>query len=400
MDDPQERYDVIHYVREKFMKTMHPKYVPVTEEYLAGLPTVNAAAVVTRQVERDFGPALASQLGRDLSSVLTVRLGDGRAISYNLHTMDQAGLWEGGFLNLKGTQHYRERGESVPEIQGNLIDGLQTWRWAHEGSFDYPRWQNHPRGPMPEKWMSYDGHHLHGNRVILSYSINKRKIIEMPAKAGGFGAIIQTLRVGPGTRPLKLAVAKLGNDDAGRGFLGFKAPTVKLVPQAKENIGKMAVTLIQEGDKPHQFTAAAALGQTVGMSWDFDDQGRTVLTIPASKKSRVFQVVRHAGETDARLLSFAGYLNHLKAKDRLPDPEKLLHGGKLRWPGVLSTKGKLSDSEGTYVLDELTLPTRKPGQGVVPHLRPRLLSRRPHGGLHPRWRRLDRVGRGRLLGEP
>ena len=142
---PQERYDVIHYVREKFMKPMHPKHVPVTEKYLAGLPTVNAAAVVTRQVERDFGPALASQLGRDLSSVLTVKLGDGSTISYNLHTMDQAGLWQGGFLNLKGTQHYRERGEGVPEIQGEEIVGLQTWRWAHEGTFDYPKWQNHPR---------------------------------------------------------------------------------------------------------------------------------------------------------------------------------------------------------------------------------------------------------------
>ena len=86
---PQERYDVIHYVREKFMQPMHPKYVPITDEYLAGLPTVNTAAVVIRQVERDFGPALASQLRRDLSSVLTVKLGDGHAISYNLHTMDQ-----------------------------------------------------------------------------------------------------------------------------------------------------------------------------------------------------------------------------------------------------------------------------------------------------------------------
>jgi mono/diheme cytochrome c family protein len=359
---PQERYDVIHYVREKFMQPMQPKYVPVTKEYLAGLPTVNAAAVVTRQVERDFGPALASQLGRDLSSVLTVKLGDGHAISYNLHTMDQAGLWKGGFLNLKGTQHYRERGESVPEIEGQIIEGLQTWRWAHDENFDYPKWENHPRGPMPEKWMKYDGHYLQGDRVALSYFINKREIIEIPGKAEGFGAIIQTLRVGPGTRPLKLAVAKLGNDDAGRGFLGFMAPTVKLVPQAKENIRKMAVTQIQEEDKPHQFTAAAALGQTEGMSWDFDDQGRTVLTIPASKKSRLFQVVRHAGQNDSRLLSFAGYLNHLKAKDRLPDPEKLLHGGKLRWPEVISTKGKLSESKGAYVLDELALPVKKPGK--------------------------------------
>ncbi|SVD11979.1 uncharacterized protein METZ01_LOCUS364833, partial [marine metagenome] len=97
---PEERYDVIHYIREKFMKPMHPKYDTMKEEYLAGLPKVNAVTTVTKEVERDFGPALTSQLGRNLSSVLTVKLGDGHTISYNLHSMDQAGLWEGGFLNL------------------------------------------------------------------------------------------------------------------------------------------------------------------------------------------------------------------------------------------------------------------------------------------------------------
>ena len=149
----------------------------------------------------------------------------------------------------------------MPEIQGDLIDGLQTWRWAHEGSFDYPKWENHPRGPMPEKWMGYDGHYLHGNKVILSYSINKRKIIETPAKAGGFGAIIQTLRVGPGTKSLKLAVTKLGNDDANRGFLGFKAPNVKLDRKANGNIGKMAVALILRKAKPPNSQQQPPLGK-------------------------------------------------------------------------------------------------------------------------------------------
>ena len=35
---PQERYDVIHYIREKFMKPMHPKYQALTPQYLGGYP--------------------------------------------------------------------------------------------------------------------------------------------------------------------------------------------------------------------------------------------------------------------------------------------------------------------------------------------------------------------------
>ena len=40
---PEERYDVIHYLREKFMKPNFPGYKPVTEDYLAGLPKVTLA---------------------------------------------------------------------------------------------------------------------------------------------------------------------------------------------------------------------------------------------------------------------------------------------------------------------------------------------------------------------
>ena len=155
---PQERYDAIHYIREKFMKLMHPKYQALSPQYLAGLPKVNAGAAISEPVERDFGPALASQLGRKISSVLTVKLGGNHTISYNLHSMDQAGLWRGGFLNLRSTQHYRERGEGLPEIQGERIAGLQSWQWAHEGTFDYPTENLLPRGPFPAKWMEYRGH--------------------------------------------------------------------------------------------------------------------------------------------------------------------------------------------------------------------------------------------------
>ena len=61
---PQERYDAIHYIREKFMKPMHPRYQALKPQYLVGLPKVNAVVATTKKVERDFGPALASQLGR------------------------------------------------------------------------------------------------------------------------------------------------------------------------------------------------------------------------------------------------------------------------------------------------------------------------------------------------
>jgi len=359
---PKERYDVIHYIREKFMKPMHPKYEPLTDKYLAGLPKVNATAPVTKQVERDFGPALASQLGRDVSSALTVKLGDGHSISYNLHTMDQVAFWRGGFLKLAGTQHYRERGEGVPEVAGDLVSGLQSWEWAHDGGFDYSTDKLLPRGPMPSKWMEYRGHYLHGDKVVLSYSINGRDVLEMPSKSVGFKAVVHTLRIDPGVNDLQLSVAKLKGEGARQGFLAPTPSLVDLSSSKKGSPDRLAVMGFPAKGPLEQFVAAAVFGETDGLGWSFDGKDRTILTIPASKKSRLFQVIRYSAKTDAQLLSMAGYLRHLKLKKALPDPAKLLRGGKQRWPEVASTKGSLGKGDAAYVMDTLTLPSKKPGK--------------------------------------
>jgi len=358
---PQERYDVIHYIREKFMKPMHPKYQALKPQYLAGLPKVNTVAV-TKKIDRDFGPALASQLGRDLSSVLTVKLGENHTISYNLHSMDQSGLWRGGYLNLRSTQHYRERGEGVPEIQGERIAGLQSWQWAHEGTFDYPKENLLPRGPIPAKWMEYRGHYLYKDNLILSYSINGRDILEMPAKAQGFGAIVHTLRVAAGAQSLQLSVGQLEmpglrND----GFLDPKAPTVKLVNAVVSPADQIIVSGLRTKQDFGQFTAAATFGQTDDLQWSFDERNRMVLTIPASRQDRLFQVIRYSGKSDAQLLSMAGYLGLLKLKNEMPEPGQLLKGGKQRWPEVITTKGALGSNDQAYTLDTLTLPGKVPG---------------------------------------
>jgi len=59
---PKERYDVIHYLREKFMKPMYAGYKPITQDYLEGLPKVTVSPPPKKKrPDRDFGPALASQ---------------------------------------------------------------------------------------------------------------------------------------------------------------------------------------------------------------------------------------------------------------------------------------------------------------------------------------------------
>jgi len=351
---PEERYDVIHYIREKFMKPTYPGYKPVTQDYLEGLPKVTVApAPKKKRPDRDFGPALASQLGRNVPSVLTVKLGDKHTISYDLHSMDLADLWNDGFLDIASTQHYRERGEGVPMIDGDRIVGLSTWKWAHDGTFDYPTENLLPRGPMPAKWMQYHGHYLFEDQVVLSYSIDGRKILEAPSKPKGFGAITQTLQVDPGDKTLKLKVAKLERDNLISGYLALQAKELKLDKASKDGI---AVSLEKNDGKVGRFVAVFVQGETQGLRTNLDKKHGTVLTIPPSKKIKAIQVIRFSGQGEGELLSFASYLTHLQKGKNVSDIHDMTKGGPPRWPEVLTTKGKVSSEKEPYVLDTLTLP--------------------------------------------
>ena len=343
---PRERYDVIHFIRDQFMKPLHPGFKPLAPEYLAGLPKAEAAAPEAGdQKQRDFGLPLASQLGHDIPSVLSVRLGGEQTISYNLHSMDQAGVWRGGFLDLKQTQHFRERGEGVALPGGELIPGLQTWRWAHANKLDYPTGKLLPRGPIPAKWMEYRGHYLHDDSMVLSYTINGTEILESPSKAGGFGAIVHTLQIGPVKKPLQLAVAQLPSGSNKKGFLSPDAATAQLDAIASSPADRIVVLEINKNGQLGQFAAAAIHGQAQGLTWSIDDKNRAVLTIPAGNEPRRFQVVRYSGKSEAELLSIAGYVRLLKLKSTMPDLAKRLAGGKPRWPRMATTKGALGQAD-------------------------------------------------------
>ena len=86
-----------------------------------------------------------------------------------------------------------------------------------------------------------------------------------------------------------------------------------------------------------------------------------MLTIPAGKEPRQFQVVRYSGNSEAELLSLAGYVRLLKLKNTMPDLANRLSGGKPRWPSKATTKGALGQADAAYTLDTLTLPSYTPG---------------------------------------
>ncbi len=305
---PRERYEVVAYIRDRFMKGSNPDYQPVSKEYLRTLPTGTEMGETQVDPDRDYGPALASQLGRDVGSAFTIGLGD-VSISYNLHTLDQAAIWSGGFLDVDQTQHKRGRGEGYPKPRGKLIEALSLWRWGHDGKLDYPEEDLLPRGPLPKRWLDYHGHYLYGDQVVLSHAIDGREVLEVPSSIKGETAVRHTLQI-TGGNSLVLA--------AGYAEQGSERPSL--------------------------------LGDIDGVTVKKDSKNRWVVQIPAGEKTRTIDVIRQTEPLDSRQLEDLTAIN----------PREMIQGGKQNWPQTFETIGYVGFQSGAYAVDTISIPESTP----------------------------------------
>lgn len=371
---PRERYQVVHFIRERFMKGSNPDYRPASEAYYRSLPEGTEMGDFDLPDDRDYGPALASQLDTDVTSALTINLGDGEgefepmSISYNLHSLDTAAVWRGGFLNLDETQHKRGRGEGYPEPAGDEEPALAGWQWGHEENLDYSREGLLPRGPLPTRWLDYVGHYLHDDDVVLRYRIDGREIHELPALGGGGESVRRTLRIGPG-RALVLSTA-LGfdTDEAIEGVVArdqvdwddLELEEDRLDLDELEDVwgarqtGPATDTVAISGKFEDVFVASVARGDTDGMTWTIDQEHRMVLRIPADDRPRIVAIDCRA-EVDWESISEVAFED-----SPIDDPAERTRGGDLRWPDVIETIGYPGLESGAYVVDRLTLPDQTP----------------------------------------
>ncbi len=147
---PQQKYDVIHYIRETFLKPHNPsQYFAVDERWLAGLPKGDSRGPSPQKLEpwltMDYGRTLINtyEIGSDGSNFaykgIAVRLDEGPGgISRGRHwmifdhdTLRMAAAWSGtGFIDWKGI-HFNGQHAIHPRIVGNLHAENKTgpgWR--------------------------------------------------------------------------------------------------------------------------------------------------------------------------------------------------------------------------------------------------------------------------------
>lgn len=231
---PQQKYDVIHYIREAYLKRDNPsQYFAVDGQYLDGLPEGDtrgpAPSNILPWTQMDYGPNLVAtyEIGDDASNFAykgnAVRLDAGQGgvsrgrhwMVFDFDTMRMAAAWSGkGFIDWNGI-NFNGRHNIHPRIVGDVtVANPNGPGWANpaDGRFEDPRLQGRDGrryGPLPRDWAKYRGMYYHGNNVLVEYTVGGTTVLEMPAvqQTTGGPVFLRTLNIGPRDEEMILQVA-------------------------------------------------------------------------------------------------------------------------------------------------------------------------------------------------
>lgn len=264
--------------------------------------------------------------------VITVGTNRSAYVCYDLDTLRVALAWSGDFLEFGKTQE-RIEWPPPPVAKGQFaFDTKVGPGWSRNGSLADPR----PRqqGPLPKDWAHYSGLHVHGDRVVLSYTVGGARVLEMPGveTRGGFTYFTRTIVVGPTKEPLRILLA-----EHPRALPGEKLPPNDSFYVAFAN-----------APAPNGLPAAAA-PRNEGTAYFMD--------LPKLAKPARFKVLLwRADSTDAQ----RKIADAVKGTPPPEDPSALLKGGKPMFADAVTTQGTLGSGDGPYVVDTITEPVPNP----------------------------------------
>src|SRR4051812_24269659 len=175
----------------------------------------------------DYGPTLSASIESSVpernitQKAIVIRL-DAESQTYVLFDEDLlrcAVTMTGGLIDFKGVL-FDGSHRTWPTVTGDEIFGTHLAPgWADpNGSFNDPRprfkstdykpqpthWQNRAYGPLPRDHAQYKGLYLHGQQVILSYTVGQTPILDSPGleRAADQLVFTRTLNIAPSTHDL------------------------------------------------------------------------------------------------------------------------------------------------------------------------------------------------------
>jgi putative heme-binding domain-containing protein len=388
---PQQKYDVVHYIREAYLKPHNPtQYQAVDDAYLARLPKGDtrgpAASGIEPWVAMDYGSHLINtyEIGSDGANFaykgIAVRLDPGPGgvsrgrtwMIFDHDTLRVAAAWQRPadskdppFIDWRGI-HFDGQHSAHPRVSGEVQFANPTgpgWADPETGTFDDRRLvgrDGRRYGPLAREWAHYRGLYADGPQTIISYTVGTTPILEMASaaelKIGEAPSTVfaRTFQIGPRPKNLHLAVATepgshlLVKPTTGNGSENEFAIFARPQPKAEEPSNPANSSVLLAGVEP----------PVPGTVWSFGPTGRLILTIPSGRSPLSFTLWQMRAASDARVQDAAD--TAARAVGPPISLESLTHGGPHRWPELLTTQPVIGDEAGPFAVDVLTHPVNNP----------------------------------------
>jgi putative heme-binding domain-containing protein len=366
---PQQKYDVIHYIREAYLKDANSsEYFEVTEQYLAGLPAGDTRGPepsnITPWRQMDYGPNLIAtyEVGEDGTNFAykgnAIRLDSGPGgvsqghawIVYDLDTLRVAAAWSGdGFIDWNGI-NFNDRHNVHPRIIGRVELANPTgpgWSGPAGRGFSEVRLRgrdDRPYGPLPRPWAHYKGMHYQGQQIIVSYTVGDTMVREMPTVEQRDDRWIfqRIFNVGPREHDLVLQVAHINDADE------FELNSAGDSDQS--------VLFGRTSETDANVLASGMVAAPPGSTWSTEG-GDLRLTIPRGREPWQFSLwfSRLLDGDDPQMV-----LASLQPAPQPRDLQHLLDGGPPRWPERVTSPVSLGDDGHPLTADVLHHPVQNP----------------------------------------
>lgn len=293
---------------EKVDKPLDPHY---SQEAL-GFHWTEENSIDDRWSKTDIGPFLASTVQlpgwTPVCKGLSIRVGDGRlgTVLYDTQSCSWRAGWTGGFLRFDPARFGLI---SAPSMAGELRVVTSDY-WPGGGR------------------VQYRGFFHRGDRLVLSYQVGDREILESPwAKQHAETVVFsRDLVISASTRPTIHCVGQFPGK-ASKGSLG------------------RSVTFDHNGK-----TSSLGIVSEWNAVLNWDAEGRVYLEIPPGEKE--LQCALLLADSPAKLeTAMAGY--------KTADVHSWMSPGPSLWPTAPVTRGVLGNDE-PYAVDSLTLPFDNP----------------------------------------
>jgi hypothetical protein len=238
--------------------------------------------------------------------------------------------WAGGFLQ----QHAQRYGLiAAPTPVGKIQFSTEAGPgWAKDDSFTDPRAEKF--GALPRAHAKYKGFYLHGERVVLSYTVGESTVLDSPwfQHESSLDIFTRTLEISPAKTAQSLRV------------LNAPISSVSLSAEGARTIGRIHST------KAEFLVSVIGRGTEVFVV----DEALNVRILAHNEPIRVKILICNAREKSVSDFSRI-------AKSTAPESlSALTHGGPTRWGAPLVTKGHVDSSKNPLGIDTITIPYENP----------------------------------------